>query len=68
MWLTSLLFCQMMVYNGVATVLYLTAFATNAATVYFGNGHLGAAAVSHPTLKTLHQIQRPTHCVEMTSI
>lgn len=40
---------QMMVYNGVAAVLYLTAFATNAAHVppkgFFYDGHLGAAAV-----------------------
>lgn len=52
MWLMFLLFCQVMVYNGVAAALYLTAFLANAASVnpfrltYF-YGHLAAAAVSN---------------------
>lgn len=52
MWLMFLLFCQVMVYNGVAAALYLTAFLANAASVnpfrytYFYN-HLAAAAVSN---------------------
>lgn len=40
----------MMMYNGVAALLYLTAFLTNAATVWMFSasfhGHIGAAAVS----------------------
>lgn len=43
-------FWQVMMYNGVATVLYLTAFLANAATVNIFSlslffGHIGAAAV-----------------------
>lgn len=44
---------QMMIYNGVAAVLYLTAFLTNAATVHLGflfEDYLGAAAVRFLTL------------------
>lgn len=40
-----------MMYNGIAAVLYLTAFVTNAANVPTGfiyGGHLGAAAVRVP--------------------
>lgn len=43
-----LLLFQLMMYNGIAAVLYLTAFLTNAANVPTGfiyGGHLGAAAV-----------------------
>lgn len=42
-----------MMYNGVAAVLYLTAFLTNAATVhlaFFFQDYLGAAAVRFLTL------------------
>lgn len=52
MWLMFLLFCQVMAYNGVAAVLYLTAFLANAASVTpfrftYYYGHLAAAAVSN---------------------
>lgn len=51
-YLTTVLFFQVMVYHGVATVLYLTAFISNAATVdnFFPlvfYDHLAAASVRH---------------------
>lgn len=44
-----------MVYHGVCTVLYLTAFITNAASVhpFYFHGHLAAAAVSFWHLTSL---------------
>lgn len=51
-YLTTVLFFQVMGYHGVATVLYLTAFISNAATVdaffpFIFYEHLAAASVRH---------------------
>lgn len=62
-WLMFLLFHQVMAYNGIATVLYLTAFLANAASVHpfihtYFYGHMAAAAVRCLTPLTLTPIQR----------
>lgn len=52
-----------MAYHGIATVLYLTAFLANAASVHpyrftYFYGHMAAAAVRRLTPQTLTQIHR----------